>query len=124
MKLLTEINKRAAAASLTMDALIEINIGCEWSKNGIQADLLNELLAEAETLENVRLRGLMAIPPINAEEKIYANMQNLFTEAKAQVKRQPDIFDTLSMGMSGDYVTAIKHGANIIRIGSALFGSR
>ncbi|MDR2558653.1 MAG: YggS family pyridoxal phosphate-dependent enzyme [Oscillospiraceae bacterium] len=123
VKLLTEINKRAAAHSLTMDILIEINIGCEWSKNGIEADLLPGLLAEAETLKNVRTRGLMAIPPIDAEEKIYANMRRLYEDAKASVK-QPDVFDTLSMGMSGDYITAIKHGANIIRIGSALFGSR
>ncbi|MCL2636866.1 MAG: YggS family pyridoxal phosphate-dependent enzyme [Oscillospiraceae bacterium] len=123
MKLLAEINKRAAAHKLVMDVLVEINIGCEWSKNGIEASALPELLAEAQELENVRLRGLMAIPPVDAEEKIYADMQKLFADAKASV-RQPDVFDTLSVGMSGDYITAIKHGANIIRIGSALFGSR
>ncbi|MCL2698363.1 MAG: YggS family pyridoxal phosphate-dependent enzyme [Oscillospiraceae bacterium] len=123
VKLLSEINRRAAAHSLTMDVLVEINIGCEWSKNGIEAGLLPGLLAEADALENVRLRGLMAIPPIDAGEQIYADMQRLYEDARAQVK-QPDKFDTLSMGMSGDYITAIKHGANIIRIGSALFGSR
>jgi len=123
LKLLTEINKRAVTAKLTMDVLIEVNIGCEYSKNGVEAEELPELLGQAEELENVRTRGLMAIPPIDAEEKIYADMQRLFQEAKSKA-RQPDMFDTLSMGMSGDYVTAIKHGANIIRIGSALFGSR
>jgi hypothetical protein len=124
IKLLTEIDKRAAAYNLTMDVLIEINIGCEWSKNGIDSSGLPGLLEEAQELSNVRVRGLMAIPPIDAEEKIYADMQRLYMDAKTHVKREPDSFDTLSMGMSGDYVTAIKHGANIIRIGSALFGSR
>jgi hypothetical protein len=122
-KLLAEINKRAAAFNLIMDVLIEINIGCEWSKNGIEAGALPELLAQAEPLANVRVRGLMAIPPLDAEEQVYADMQRLFGDAKTRAK-QPDTFDILSMGMSGDYVTAIKHGANIIRIGSALFGSR
>jgi len=122
LKLLSEINKRANSAGLTMDVLIEVNIGCEYSKNGVEAEMLPELLVQAEELENVRTRGLMAIPPIDAKEQIYADMQKLYQDAKAQVK-QPDSFDILSMGMSGDYITAIKHGANIIRIGSALFGS-
>ncbi|MDR2531945.1 MAG: YggS family pyridoxal phosphate-dependent enzyme [Oscillospiraceae bacterium] len=123
LKLISEINRRAVNSGLIMNLLIEVNIGCEYSKNGVEAGRLPVLLAQADELENVKLRGLMAIPPINAEENIYASMRRLYEDARAKVK-QPDEFDTLSMGMSGDYVTAIKHGANIIRIGSALFGSR
>jgi hypothetical protein len=123
IKLASEINKRALAHSLVMDVLLEVNIGDEDSKHGISAESLSELIAQTDELENIRLRGLMAIPPYGAEEQMYADMQRLYNDAKARVK-QPDGFDTLSMGMSGDYKVAIKHGANIIRIGSALFGSR
>ncbi|MCL2109064.1 MAG: YggS family pyridoxal phosphate-dependent enzyme [Oscillospiraceae bacterium] len=124
-KLLTEIDKRAAAHGLVMDTLIEVNIGCEYSKGGVKPDELFEFMAVVEIFRNVRLRGLMAIPPINAPEKIYADMQTLFHDAKGKVNPAKSAnFDTLSIGMSGDYITAIKHGANLIRIGSALFGSR
>jgi hypothetical protein len=121
-KLLAEIDKRAKAAGLIMDVLLEVNIGDEETKHGVTAGGLTELLTEAETLGNIRTRGLMTIPPFGAEERVYAEMQRLFHDAKATVK-QPGAFGTLSMGMSGDYVTAIKHGANLIRIGSALFSS-
>jgi len=123
LKLITEINKRAQAAECTMDVLIEVNIGDEDTKHGVQPDKLSELIAQTDEQPNVQLRGLMAIPPYGAEEAMYARMHELFTEAKAQVK-SPSRFDVLSMGMSEDYTVAIKHGANIIRIGSALFGSR
>ncbi|MCL2077701.1 MAG: YggS family pyridoxal phosphate-dependent enzyme [Oscillospiraceae bacterium] len=122
-KLLSEIDKRAAQNNLVMDLLLEVNIGDEDSKSGIDAVRLFELLAEAEELKNIRTRGLMTIPPIDAKEGVYAAMQRLFCDAKEKV-RDSDNFDILSMGMSQDYVTAIKHGANMIRIGSALFGSR
>ncbi|MCL1823309.1 MAG: YggS family pyridoxal phosphate-dependent enzyme [Oscillospiraceae bacterium] len=123
VKLLTEIEKQAKARNLNMNVLIEVNIGSEFSKNGIKPDGLSALLVQADEFEHITLRGLMAIPPVNAEEKVYANMQKLYEESKSKVRR-PEKFDTLSMGMSGDYRTAIKHGANIIRIGSALFGNR
>jgi hypothetical protein len=123
LKLISEINKRASASGSVMDILLEVNIGEESTKHGVAPDELYELLGQADELRNVRLRGLMAIPPYDAGEEIYAEMNRLFNEAKAKV-RLPKEFDTLSMGMSGDYEVAIKHGANIIRIGSALFGSR
>ena len=122
-KLISEIDRRARIADVMMDVLLEINIGDEPGKNGVDTGRFFELLAETDGLENVRLRGLMTVPPINAGESVYKDMRELFDGAKAKVKN-PGIFDTLSMGMSGDYIMAIKHGANIIRIGSALFGSR
>jgi hypothetical protein len=122
-ELLAEIGKRAKACNLTMDVLLEVNIGEEDTKHGTSAEGLYELLAEADKLENVRLRGLMAIPPYGAEETLYEQMQRLFSGAKGKVK-SPHEFDVLSMGMSDDYITAIKHGANLIRLGSALFGNR
>jgi hypothetical protein len=123
VKLITEINKKAATYNLIMDLLLEVNIGQEDTKHGVLKSGLTELIQQAEKLENVRLRGLMAIPPYNAEEKIYAEMNKLYNEAKETVKSSSE-FDILSMGMSEDYTVAIKHGANLIRIGSALFGSR
>ncbi|MCL2018442.1 MAG: YggS family pyridoxal phosphate-dependent enzyme [Oscillospiraceae bacterium] len=123
VKLLSEIDKRAASFNLTADVLIEVNIGDESSKHGVRADMLFDLAEQAQEFGNIRLRGLMAIPPFDAKEEVYHKMQRLYLDTRAKVRNSNE-FDTLSMGMSGDYITAIKHGANVIRIGSALFGSR
>lgn len=124
-ELLAKINRQLAIFNLNIEALIEVNIGSEWSKGGVSPDRLFELLSFAEDIERVRIRGLMAIPPIEAKEQVYADMRELFETAKSQAaKPQVKYFDILSVGMSQDYITAIKHGANLIRIGSALFGGR
>ena len=117
-----EINRRAAQHGRTMDILAEINIGGEETKGGISASEAKGFCEEVSKLSNVRLRGLMTIPPAGCGEETFACMQKLFEEIKASQKG--GLFDTLSMGMSGDYQMAIKYGATIVRIGSALFGQR
>ena len=108
-----------------MDILIEVNIGEEESKSGIDSGALKELVSEIRKLENIRLRGLMAIPPIGADESVFEEMHKLYEELKSMGTELPNaMIDTLSMGMSGDYELAIKHGSNLVRIGSALFGAR
>lgn len=120
VKLAEEIDRRAAQHGLVMDILAEINIGGEETKSGISPAQARELCEEFCALKNVRLRGLMTIPPPNCGEECYAQMQSLFEQLKSGMPQ----FDTLSMGMSGDYETAIKYGATIVRIGSGLFGYR
>ena len=124
MRLAEEIERRAAQHGLVMDILAEINIGGEESKGGIPPQQAKEFCERVSELEHVRLRGLMTIPPPNCGESCFAKMQELFSELKGLPHKDKAAFDTLSMGMSGDYETAIKYGATIIRIGSGLFGYR
>ena len=110
-----------------MDILVEVNIGCESSKGGISPESVKAFCEQVLALPNIRLRGLMAIPPPGCPEELFAEMQELYLQTKAEVidKNSGDnMFDTLSTGMSGDYQTAIKYGSTIIRIGSGLFGYR
>lgn len=123
LKLANEINKQAAKASKAMDILIEINIGDEVSKSGIDKSELFELVSQISELDNVRIKGLMAIPPIGAGEEIFDKMNELFCLTKEKEMERVSM-DILSMGMSGDYELAIKHGSNLVRIGTKLFGAR
>lgn len=128
IKLAQEIDKRAKAHSLTMDILVEINIGGEETKSGISPDKLKAFIEEATELNGIRIRGLMTIPPVNIDgssERYFAKMQEMFEELKAKTAGDSRfLVDTLSMGMSGDFETAIKYGSNIVRIGSLLYGYR
>ncbi len=123
IKLAKEINRLAVKNDRTMDVLIEINIGDEASKSGIAASGLDELIDEVAQLDNVRIKGLMAIPPIGCGEDVFDKMHSIFLRVKE--RSVPGVsMDILSMGMSGDYELAIKHGSGLVRIGTALFGAR
>lgn len=126
LRLAEEIDRRAAQHGIIMDILTEINIGEEQTKGGITAESAGEFCAEIAGLPNIRLRGLMTIPPAGCSESVFARMQELFERLKVENahNRENAVFDTLSMGMSGDYEAAIKYGATIVRIGSGLFGYR
>lgn len=123
LKLAAEINKQAERCKKCMDVLIEVNIGREESKSGIIPELVDNLIYEASQLKNIRIRGLMTIPPIFNAEESFDKMQILFNELQAKRIDNTNI-DTLSMGMSSDYALAVKYGSNIVRIGSGLFGAR
>ncbi len=120
-KLATEIGRCAAKTGKTADVLIEVNIGGEESKSGVSPDNLKELVCEISENKNIRVRGLMTIPPIGRSEESFDRMRTLFENIKSENSAQMDI---LSMGMSADYVSAVKYGSNIVRIGSGIFGSR
>ena len=124
MKLAEEINRRAAAHGIVMDILAEINIGGEETKSGISAEDAGEFAKRLAELQNIRLRGLMTIPPPGCGEAPFARMQELFGSLRSAGERENAGFDVLSMGMSEDYETAVKFGATIVRIGSGLFGQR
>ena len=125
--LLQEIARTAEKRDLIQDILLEVNIGSESSKSGFLPDELGKILPEAARLAAVRVRGLMAIPPIceKPEENrpFFQKMQKLFVD-NCRKKYDNISMDFLSMGMSGDYTEAIRHGANLVRIGTGIFGPR
>lgn len=123
IKLAKEIDRLAGKHGKIMDVLIEVNIGGEGSKSGVSADMLEELVYGISEMNNIRLKGLMAIPPAGNTEVYFEKMHRLFRDIGDKHINNVTM-ETLSMGMSGDYTEAIRHGSNLVRIGSALFGAR
>ena len=127
LELIGVIDKRAAALGVTQDILLEVNIGGETAKSGFAPDKLGEVLPRMADFRAVRVRGLMAIPPIceNMEENrpYFRAMKQLFVDIGAK-KYDNVTMDFLSMGMSADYEAAIEEGANIVRVGTGIFGAR
>lgn len=123
IELAREINKYAEKNGIVMDILAEVNIGGEKSKSGVAPDKLEELILSISELSSVKVKGLMTIPPKDNSEAYFEKMQILFNDMQSN-KTNNVSMDILSMGMSADYVEAIKYGSNIVRIGSGIFGSR
>jgi pyridoxal phosphate enzyme (YggS family) len=126
-ELLANIASRAAALGIIQDVLVEINIGGEASKSGLAPGLLGQMLEEASKFDSVRVRGLMTIPPFEASsgeaDTFFSQMYKLFVDNS--VKKYDNVYmDFLSMGMSGDFERAIELGANMVRVGSSIFGAR
>lgn len=127
LSLAEEIEKRCRAIGKKMDVLLEVNIGAEPGKSGVLPENLPELVNAVTVSPHLRLSGLMAIPPAGKreEENIYyfSKMRYMFLDMQAKKLDNSNV-QFLSMGMSGDFETAITCGANIIRLGTALFGKR
>ena len=127
VKLMDEIDLYAQKCGIVQDILIQVNISGEESKSGIAPKELDELLLHASYLHNIKVRGLMTIAP-KTDDSItnklhFYNMHKLFIDTRA--KKYDNVnMEYLSMGMSGDYELAIECGANIVRVGSAIFGAR
>ena len=130
LKLAREIDKRAAAAGIVMDILIEINSAMEETKSGIAAGELRQLVTDITSeCENVRVCGIMCIPPIAADPEdsrpYFREAAGLFEDMKQWDLPAERFAPTeLSMGMSGDFEVAIEEGATIVRVGSSIFGPR
>ncbi len=126
-RLAKEISKVSLKLNKITDILLEVNIGKEESKTGFCAEELIDNAKLISALEGVRIRGLMAIPPIceNGEKNIkyFKEMRKLFIDIRGKKIDNSNI-DILSMGMSDDYREAIENGATLVRIGTALFGKR
>ncbi len=125
--LLMAIDKQAAKLGLVQDILIEVNVGQEESKSGVSPKEVEVLARKAAELPNVRLRGLMAIPPVAGEEGnrgFFREMYQLFVDIRRKMVDNEIDIDCLSMGMSGDYQDAVREGATLVRVGTALFGAR
>lgn len=128
LHLLQAIDRQAAKLGLQQDILLEVNIAGEESKGGLTPKEAPELARQAAAMEHVRLRGLMAIPPVSLEpganRPFFAAMRQLFVDIKGEMTDNQSDMDCLSMGMSGDYADAIAEGATLVRVGTALFGPR
>ena len=124
--LLDEIEKQAEKLGLVQDILLEVNVGGEEAKSGFAPEAVFAAAQRAKTLEHVRLRGLMTVPPI--ETKPGQNLANfekvhgLYVDINQ--KLYDNMLDILSMGMSGDFADAIRAGATMVRVGTAIFGRR
>ena len=127
VSLAQEINKRAAALGLTQDILLEVNIGAEENKSGFAPEELACALDEMAQFSSIRVLGLMAIPPvceISENNRVYfRRMKQLFIDI-GQNKYDNVIMQLLSMGMSADYEVAVEEGANLVRVGTGIFGAR
>lgn len=119
VSLVDEIERQAAKRSLIAEILVEINIGGEESKSGVSPDEALSLMEYAASQPHIRLRGVMSVLPIGADDELYEKMRGFSLVAAEKYGAT-----VLSMGMSGDYERAIEHGANMIRVGSAIFGQR
>ena len=126
-RLLLAIDGETGKKGLVQDILIEINIGGEASKSGIDEDSLYRLLDLAAPLKNITVKGLMAIPPVCTDEVTargyFAAMRGLFEKAAGR-HIENTCMDILSMGMTGDYPWAVLEGSTMVRIGSGIYGPR
>jgi pyridoxal phosphate enzyme (YggS family) len=127
-RLAAELSRRAVDSGRIVPVLVEVNLGCEWSKAGVEPAALPGLVESIAGLPGLSLRGLMAIPPTaaRAEESRphFARLRELLASARAAAGNAAEGMTELSMGMSDDFETAIEEGATMVRIGTALFGDR
>lgn len=122
-ELLRLIDARARSLGTVQELLLELNIAAEPGKTGALPELLPELIDCAGNLPGLRVRGLMCIPPAGKGGTYFNIMNKLFIDNS--IKKYDNVsMDFLSMGMSGDFEQAIKEGANMVRVGSAIFGAR
>lgn len=122
-ELVVELDKRAGALGKKLNVLIEVNVGDESSKSGVALDALAMLLEKARNAQHLQLQGLMAIPPfLDDPESVrpyFATLRKV-RDAHGGAAALPE----LSMGMSHDFAVAIEEGATLVRVGTAIFGSR
>ncbi len=127
LRLLQAIEKEAAKQGIVQDILLEINIGQEESKSGLATAQVWQMLENVAVSSSVRVRGLMAIPPIlqnpGDNDKFFQEMCKLSVDITTK-KYDNVCMEILSMGMSDDYADAIAHGSTMIRVGTAIFGAR
>ena len=127
VKLAKEISRQSVNKNVNTDILVEVNIGREENKSGVLPEMAYELIDEIKDFDNISVKGLMTIPPIsdNSQEisEYFNKVNKLFIDISRK-KLDNVSMDILSMGMSSDYYEAILMGANMVRVGSSLFGAR
>ena len=126
-ELLTLIDRRARALGMVQDVLIEVSIAREAQKSGVAPEALPALLGSASHYAGLHVRGLMCVPPVLAEggdnRRYFAEMRQLFID-NGNKKCDNISMDFLSMGMTDDYIDAVAEGANMVRVGTGIFGLR
>ena len=127
LKLAIELDKQAKKIEKKQDILIQVNIGKEYTKSGIQENETLNLVKAISPLENVKIKGLMTMPPFFDQPEKVRPFFKALRELRDTIRdiSIPNIsMDELSMGMSGDYEIAIEEGATLVRVGTAIFGER
>jgi len=124
LKLLKEVNKRASQNDRVIDCLLQIHIAQEETKFGLDESEANAVIIAAEEFKNIRIVGLMGMATNTSDEiqvrKEFAGLKEL----TLQLQTANCLLQTVSMGMSGDYLLAIQEGSTMVRVGSAIFGTR
>ena len=122
-----EIAKRSLENGITSRILLEVNVGNEESKFGFGCDEIYEKVSEISEIDGISIQGLMCVAPICDDEKklrhIFSDMYRSYLDIASKKINNVNM-NVLSMGMSGDYIEAVLEGANLVRVGSAIFGSR
>jgi len=125
--LLEAIQKEAARQGIVQDILLQVNIGHEETKGGFWEQELMEILPNMGNFSNISVKGLMAIPPIcenpTGNDKFFQKMYRLSVDISTKKYDNVSV-DVMSMGMSDDYISAIRFGSTMIRVGTAIFGAR
>lgn len=119
-----EISSRSQKLGLTTNVLVEVNFACDENKGGIKDGELDGFLKKLSTLANVKAVGLMTVAPNLDDPSAVAEIFDRARKRFDELKTLYTDFKYLSMGMSGDYKIAIKHGSNMIRLGTSIFGKR
>ncbi len=126
IKLAKEIEKQSLNKNVITNCLIEVNIGNEDSKTGLDLSVLEDTIYQISEMKNIKIRGLMTIPPICEENELnryFSKMHQIFVDISSK-KIDNVSMDILSMGMSSDYETAIINGSTLVRVGTSIFGQR
>lgn len=125
-RLAKELNKRAKNANKTLDVFVQVNVGGEEQKSGVEPDEVEPLLRRIAEMGNLRVKGLMTMPPFLEPEEVRPYFKRLRELRDALTGTGVDGVDLseLSMGMSGDFEVAIEEGATVVRVGTAIFGAR
>lgn len=127
IKLASELQKQAERFDSQFNALIQVNVSMETTKNGIGAADVSEFLNTMKALSRIKVKGFMTIAALNStpyeKRQVFRCLYQIFVDSKLKKNNNIDM-EYLSMGMSNDYVTAVEEGANIIRLGTAIFGER
>ncbi len=130
LKLLKEINKEAKKNDRIIDCLIQLHIADEDSKFGFNPNNIEEIVNEirAQEWNNIRILGLMGMATFTDDEqqvhREFRTLKQSFDQLKATLYKDSPTFNTISMGMSGDYKIAIEEGSTMVRVGSTIFGAR
>ncbi len=127
VKIAKEIGKQSEKIGITSNILLEVNIGGDENKFGFTPEEITEKVYEISEIQGIRIQGLMTVPPFDVEiEKtriFFSNMRQLFIDISDKKIHNTNM-EILSMGMSGDFRQAIAEGSTLVRVGTAIFGSR
>ena len=127
LSLAAEIDRQAQKHLCVMPVLVQVSPAGEPQKGGLPPENVRAFLREVSRMPGLHVRGLMAVMPLSRDEAylsgLFAGMRTLFEQLREEAMDGVDM-EELSMGMSGDYMLAARHGATMVRVGSALFGPR